>query len=78
MAGSRFADDSLAYVSIGNGHCNQCSHVGEDGLTCAAFADAIPVEILVGRNQHRKPYPGDHGLRFEPKEPPEPQAPGLR
>jgi hypothetical protein len=34
--------------------------------TCAAFPGGIPTEIQPGGFDHRKPYPGDHGIRFEP------------
>lgn len=32
--------------------------------TCEAFPDGIPGPIWGGAD-HRKPWPGDHGLRFE-------------
>ena len=34
--------------------------------TCKAFPDGIPREILDGEVKHTKPYPGDHGIQFEP------------
>ena len=36
-------------------------------LTCEAYPDGIPFEILSGDFDHTKPYPGDHGIRFEPR-----------
>lgn len=38
-----------------------------DVLTCAAFPDRIPDDILDSRADHRKPHEGDHGLTFLPK-----------
>lgn len=52
--------------------CVLCKHyrpsVGDAGRTCAAFpnADSIPLEIWGGENTHTAPYPGDHGIQFEP------------
>jgi len=39
-------------------------------LHCRAFQfgeGAIPREIWLGENDHTKPFPGDHGIRFTPR-----------
>lgn len=36
-------------------------------LVCDAFPRGIPDAITEGRD-HSRPYPGDHGIRFEPLE----------
>jgi hypothetical protein len=43
--------------------CHTCRH-RISGLTCKAFPQQIPLEILDGRNLHRQPYPGDHGIQY--------------
>ena len=35
--------------------------------TCDAFPDGIPDAIFLSGVEHDKPYPGDHGIQFEPK-----------
>jgi hypothetical protein len=45
---------------------------GADGspMTCEAYPETgIPEAILLARHDHRTPFPGDHGLRFEPGQP---------
>jgi hypothetical protein len=48
--------------------CTFCRHLRDrgKGRRCDAFPTEIPLPIWVGENDHRRPYPGDHGLRFEP------------
>jgi len=53
--------------------CVYCKRLINDGKgrLCAAFPDGIPLPIWLGNNNHTKPYPGDHGIQFEPVQVPE-------
>lgn len=50
--------------------CLRCKHYRPDNniMKCAAFPRGIPFPILSSENDHREPFPGDHGIQFEPKE----------
>jgi hypothetical protein len=53
--------------------CADCRHFWahvRDRTLCDAFpdGDGIPAAIIKADHDHRFPYPGDHGVRFEPEE----------
>lgn len=62
---SKFNESGIRGIAIDNGKCNKCIHVHDDGMTCDAFPDGIPGEILSGEFNHIEPYDGDNGIRFE-------------
>ena len=45
--------------------CQLCRHYWGQGR-CDAFPEAVPHEIIRGEHDHREPYKGDNGIRFEP------------
>lgn len=47
--------------------CNECANYMGDAK-CRAFPTRIPDKILSGDFDHRRPYPGDNGVRFTPVE----------
>ncbi len=44
--------------------CIMCKHY-QLNHKCKAFPDGIPEEIFTCQHDHREPYPGDNGVRFE-------------
>jgi hypothetical protein len=40
-------------------------------MRCAAYPDGIPWEIQAGQVDHRRPYAGDRGVRYDPLTPEE-------
>lgn len=48
--------------------CGHCKHLNLDvPLSCTAYPEGIPHEILSGEVDHRKNYIGDNGIVFEVK-----------
>jgi hypothetical protein len=60
-------DDSELYKPMSSPICDLCRHRAADrSRTCSAFPDGIPMPIWLARHDHRTPYTGDHGIRWEP------------
>ena len=60
--------------------CFYCRHYVDDGdgpLRCAAFPDRVPLDVYSGRHDHSETYPGDGGIRFDPKDQPPRERPVL-
>jgi len=64
----RYETNSVLGIILDDGICYKCKHVGQKGDMCKAFPDGIPAKVLRGKHDHRKPYKGDNGIRFEPIE----------
>ena len=45
--------------------CILCEHYIND-YTCDAFPEGIPEAIRLDEHDHREPFKGDNGIRFEP------------
>lgn len=58
---NRWGDVYLVPVSP----CFNCRHATYGQPRCTAFPDFIPWPILKGEHDHRTPYTGDNGIRYE-------------
>jgi hypothetical protein len=47
--------------------CIFCRHLTEGQVRCTAFPQGIPDDLLFALRDHREPYEGDRGIRFELK-----------
>lgn len=47
--------------------CKNREHT-ENPQGCKAFPDGIPQVIIDNKADHRLPFEGDHGIRFEPRQ----------
>ena len=54
---------SLSPVCTG---CRHLDHERLDARRCRAFPAGVPDAIWLGEHDHRTPYDGDRGIRFEP------------
>lgn len=64
--------DKDSHLPLYSPTCAHCRHLRSLAMRCCdAFPEeyGIPVEIWMGENAHRTPYPGDHGIRFEARKP---------
>ena len=52
---------------LGISQCVWCRHRSAGGRCCRAFPKGIPEAITSNRHDHRDPYDGDYGVRFEPE-----------
>ena len=59
---------SVKFIDHGGFDVSQCLHCKHARAynKCAAFPDGAPKAILENDHDHRLPFPGDNGIRFEP------------
>lgn len=53
-------------VDVARSQCASCAHKDIDTLSCQAFPSGIPVQVFANLTDHRLPFPGDHGTRYQP------------
>jgi hypothetical protein len=61
-------DVQISNGELGISQCVWCRHRSEGGQRCRAYPKGIPRAILMNLHDHRDPYEGDFGVRFEPEE----------
>ena len=64
--------EKAVLIEVGNmqlmPQCFRCKHLhgDESRMTCDAFPEGIPDELVHDTRDHKKPFTGDNGIRFEP------------
>lgn len=72
---SSMIDDRELAIPVYSEVCTFCKHLHPDeDRRCDAFSDEIPMEIWLGKDDHRQPFPGDRGIQFEPFEDESPRS----
>ena len=61
--GEKFTD--IEILDINFPICNQCVHHIKNTSSCLAYPEGIPFQILQNLVDHKKPFPGDNGIRFK-------------
>ena len=60
--------DSKKYIwsakDLSISQCAMCKHKRANA-TCAAYPGKIPDAILTNEHDHKQPFAGDNGIRFE-------------
>jgi len=59
---------SMPVKGLQHSLCATCRWKNPGASTCMVFPRGIPTEILLGIADHRKPYPGDLGIQYEPRD----------
>lgn len=54
--------DTLHLIEV---DCLKCEHFDEYQITCTAYPEGIPQDIIEGKVHHDKSYPGDNGILFK-------------
>jgi hypothetical protein len=59
-------DTAGEYATTKESSCQTCRHRSKvNPEICSAFPFDIPVPILMGEVEHKKPYKGDMGIQYE-------------